>query len=246
MAASCQDSGSLLYADGVIERLIEAVKKYPCVYDTNRLEYRDASRKENAWRAIRTDCGLTTVEECLKLWKRLRDRYTREMKVLEMYKRCGSDSIAKRTSEFTRAMEFYKDCGRPRKTASNLALRSPLDESGINEELSSGTTEIFNTTVESPSHPSPIDPAERKPDVWNPPLGSLSRQETQNGRKAAGSKRKNNDSFEVKLFSKRDKRMTENEAFGLSVGMALDRWSVQQASLCKLKIMEIIVGFDAQ
>lgn len=190
MAASGQDSGSLLYADGVIERLIEAIKKYPCVYDTNRLEYRDAARKENAWRAIRTDCGLTTVEECLKLWKRLRDRYTREQKAHEMYKRCGSDYVAKRASEFARAMEFYKDCGRPRKTATNLALRSPLDEGGISEELSSGITEIFNTTIELPSHPSPIDPAERKPDVSDRPLDSLSRQETQNARKSAGRKRK--------------------------------------------------------
>lgn len=56
-----------------------------------------------------------SVDDCQKLWKRLRDRYTRELKAIEMSKRSGSPYVAKQTWEFANSMEFYKDCGRPRK-----------------------------------------------------------------------------------------------------------------------------------
>lgn len=44
----------------VVESLIEAIRRHPCVYDTKRLDYRDQLRKNNAWEQIRRDCGLST------------------------------------------------------------------------------------------------------------------------------------------------------------------------------------------
>lgn len=38
--------------------------------------------------------------------------------------------------------------------------------------------------------------------------------------------------------------MSENEAFGLSIGLMLDRLPKQRASKCKAKIMEVIAEFD--
>ncbi|KAH7986595.1 hypothetical protein HPB49_025890 [Dermacentor silvarum] len=102
-------------SDNLVERFLEAVRKFPCIYDTRKLEYRDVLRKENAWEAIRAECGLPTATDCQKLWKRLRDRYTREQKAIELTQRSGSGFVARKTWEFAQAMEFYKQCGRPRK-----------------------------------------------------------------------------------------------------------------------------------
>ncbi|XP_075551079.1 uncharacterized protein LOC142584738 isoform X2 [Dermacentor variabilis] len=82
------------------------------------MDYRDQARKNNAWEATRRQCGLAKVEECLKLWKRLRDRYTREAKALELATRRGF--VSRRTWEFAQSMEFYKNCGRQRKATRNL------------------------------------------------------------------------------------------------------------------------------
>lgn len=94
-----------------IEGFLDAVQQHPCVYDTKRMDYRDAERKINAWEQIRVCnasastgivyvsghavhsapvCCLVfpvSVDECLKLWKRLRDRYTRELKAIEATKK---------------------------------------------------------------------------------------------------------------------------------------------------------------
>lgn len=56
-----------------------------------------------------------SVDDCQKLWKRLRDRYTWELKALEMASRSGSPFVSKQSWEFAKSMEFYKNCGRPRK-----------------------------------------------------------------------------------------------------------------------------------
>ena len=34
------------------EQLIESVRKYPCLYDTARSDYKDDGIRENAWRLI--------------------------------------------------------------------------------------------------------------------------------------------------------------------------------------------------
>ncbi|KAH7940871.1 hypothetical protein HPB49_007271 [Dermacentor silvarum] len=76
-----------------IERFLDTVQQRPCVYNTKQLDYRDSGRKLNS--------GLSTVEECHKLWKRLRDRYTRELKAIESAQRSGSGYVSRRAWEFT-------------------------------------------------------------------------------------------------------------------------------------------------
>ncbi len=44
------------------EVLIESVRKYPCLYDTSRRDYKDDSVRENAWKMVCSDV-LNTVHE---------------------------------------------------------------------------------------------------------------------------------------------------------------------------------------
>lgn len=63
--------------------------------------------------------------------------------------------------------------------------------------------------------------------------------------KSQGHTRKHKgDTLDQEIVSLLDKKMTENEAFGLSVGMTLDMWPKQKAAACKAKIMEIIAELE--
>ncbi|KAL1470155.1 hypothetical protein MTO96_040618 [Rhipicephalus appendiculatus] len=91
------------------------------------------------------------VDQCLKLWKKLRDRFNRERKLIEQSKRSGAGYIAKRSWEFLSAMEFYKDCGRMRPTVSNVCSSQEVASQDITvEELVSG---MCGTGTVSPLSP---------------------------------------------------------------------------------------------
>ena len=92
------------------EKLIEGVKRYPCLWEIHNKSFRDLAAKESAWKIVaqevgrvRTlayakhllgftpkilhDCGCPfspqvgySDEDCLKRWKSLRDRFVREAK----------------------------------------------------------------------------------------------------------------------------------------------------------------------
>ncbi|KAL3245484.1 hypothetical protein MRX96_046901 [Rhipicephalus microplus] len=199
-----------------IERFLDAVQQHPCVYDTKRMDYRDAERKSNAWEQIRVYSGLSKVDECLKLWKRLRDRYTRELKAIEETKRSGSGYVSRRAWEFTESMAFYKHCGRQRKMTCSLEPATYGDDGETAES-------IFATMGNTPPSPS-----ERPPET---------------GKEEAAPKHKKgkkNDNFEEQLLCKLDSKMGENEAFGISIGLSLDNMPRKVALKCKARIMTLI------
>ena len=62
-----------------VERLIKAVRGFPCLWQIRRKSHKDSRVKENAWKSVAADVG-ATVELCMKRWKNLRDRYGKELK----------------------------------------------------------------------------------------------------------------------------------------------------------------------
>lgn len=52
------------------------------------------------------------------------------------------------------------------------------------------------------------------------------------------------DTLDQQIVSLLDRKMTENEAFGLSVGMTIDRWPKQKTAACKAQIMKIITELE--
>lgn len=53
-------------------------------------------------------------------------------------------------------------------------------------------------------------------------------------------KKTKTDSFEDQLLRQLEKKMSENEAFGLSVGLSLDKMPRKMALKCKVRIMQLI------
>ena len=62
------------------EVLIEAVRTFPCLWHSNNPGHKDQQTKDNAWREVAATFENLSVEECMKRWKCLRDKYVRELK----------------------------------------------------------------------------------------------------------------------------------------------------------------------
>ena len=88
------------------EKLIEAVRSYTCLWQTNSKHYKDVKAKENSWKEIGKQVGNNFVgkvvvhkhlcqvtgkddeqsrQECIRRWKLLRDRFVREFKKTKSY-----------------------------------------------------------------------------------------------------------------------------------------------------------------
>eukprot|EP00795_Rhopilema_esculentum_P010066 gene10066-18713_t len=115
------------------ELLIESVRKYPCLYDTSRKDYKDDSIRENAWKIVCID-ALNHVKEDQKLlnediamlkrvFKNLRDRY---MKMKKEYKPSGSaGGVPLEPSwPFFAQLQFLDPFLKHRPTTSNLQVTS--------------------------------------------------------------------------------------------------------------------------
>ncbi|XP_031328169.1 transcription factor Adf-1-like isoform X1 [Photinus pyralis] len=111
----------------VVGLLIEVIQQYEYLYDLSHKDYKNTKKKELAWKEISDitnvsgSCTTTErvllfsifllVEDCMKQWKALRDRFTREKRM----KPSGSEG-AESSWIHLEKMAFYNNCTRPRKT----------------------------------------------------------------------------------------------------------------------------------
>ncbi|XP_068448349.1 uncharacterized protein [Clinocottus analis] len=63
----------------VEERLAEEVRKYEHLYNPSLAEFKDTQMAVNSWREISANLGMQ-VEECTRLWRKLRDKFVRQKK----------------------------------------------------------------------------------------------------------------------------------------------------------------------
>ena len=61
------------------ERILEEVERYENLYNPTLREYKDAQMTNNSWREISAAVGVEATQ-CIKIWRRLRDRFVREKK----------------------------------------------------------------------------------------------------------------------------------------------------------------------
>lgn len=111
------------------ERVVEAVRKYPCLWDPSSLEYRDRRMKDEAWKAVIEEVGDNrTLEEVRKLWRYLRDYYVKEKRKLE--RRSGS-AAGKQGSSWGLfgIMDFLRGTVSHRQTEGNLVKHEPDEDS---------------------------------------------------------------------------------------------------------------------
>ncbi|KAB0805202.1 hypothetical protein PPYR_02172 [Photinus pyralis] len=90
--------------------LIELIQNYEFLYDLSHKEYKNAKKKEDAWKEI-SEITRCSVEDCMKLWKNVRDRFTREKRLKPSGSGGGDTNWV-----YSEKMSFYSKCTRPRKT----------------------------------------------------------------------------------------------------------------------------------
>ncbi|XP_075155897.1 uncharacterized protein LOC142238877 [Haematobia irritans] len=99
------------------EKLIEAVKKYPILFDLQCREYKNTQKKEDVWKGISNEIGWST-ELCKKKWKNLRDTYKKTKQRLNMPS--GSGAEVKRTWKYFENMSFLDNVKSNRRTIGNI------------------------------------------------------------------------------------------------------------------------------
>ncbi|TNN54936.1 hypothetical protein EYF80_034881 [Liparis tanakae] len=67
--------------NAIEELLSEEVRRYEHLYNPSMAGYKDAQMASNSWREISSNVVLA-VDLCLKMWRRLRDKYVREKKAI--------------------------------------------------------------------------------------------------------------------------------------------------------------------
>lgn len=115
------------------EQLIDAVREYPCLYNSKSPDFKIALKKENAWTVIaaslerdgkssekQCECDLfsvlyflKSVDEVQKRWKTLRERFVREVKGTK--KKSGQDAKSPVSWELFHHMELLRDFIKHRK-----------------------------------------------------------------------------------------------------------------------------------
>ncbi|CAG9767126.1 unnamed protein product [Ceutorhynchus assimilis] len=115
--------------------LIELIKNYPLLYDLSHSDYKFQSRKDQAWAEIASVIGISS-EDCQKLWKSVRDRYTRERRVKNPENApsrwCFYDKMSF-YAKFTKPRKFkFKICRTDATTDKKLTAFSQQDSSDAN------------------------------------------------------------------------------------------------------------------
>ncbi|XP_018576601.1 uncharacterized protein LOC108915122 [Anoplophora glabripennis] len=92
--------------------LIRLVQHFPHIYDHTHKHFKNGILKENTWRRIAGTIKVP-VEDCLRVWKNLRDKFTREQRILKSHPR-DCQNLSK--WEFYDAMEFLNPYIKRRRT----------------------------------------------------------------------------------------------------------------------------------
>ncbi|XP_067131457.1 transcription factor Adf-1-like [Centruroides vittatus] len=229
-----------------VEQFLAGIKEHPCLYDTKRLDYRDMTCKQNAWEEVRIKSGLATVSECQKLWKRIRDRYVRERKAIEMSLKNGSTNVRKNW-ELHQQMDFYKDCGRSKQMSYSQSPPSQKDISDDSFQIME-TNSLYLDDIDIIKSEDTFDSSSQEPlcdrlmDITSTSQKSPfydTTEEFNNNSK----KRKTSDN-ELENLNFMNKLMSGNEAFGYSIVKSIDRWKPSKAARFKAAVFELLAKFE--
>uniref|UniRef100_A0A1I8Q373 MADF domain-containing protein n=1 Tax=Stomoxys calcitrans TaxID=35570 RepID=A0A1I8Q373_STOCA len=91
--------------------LVELIRASPCLYDPKNIDFRYIHKKDMQWAKVAERLGMST-EDARKRWTFLRDRYSRELKLMHMYPR--RQELGK--SELFRRMDFLRGFVKRRRT----------------------------------------------------------------------------------------------------------------------------------
>ncbi|CAB1441865.1 unnamed protein product [Pleuronectes platessa] len=136
------------------ELLSEEVRKYEHLYNPSMSEYKDTEMASNSWKEISANVGLP-VEECTKPWRRIRDKYVRQRKMMSpraihLFITSGSPRAIPLfiTSGSPRAIHLFITSGSPRAIHLFITSGSPR---AIHLFITSGSPRAIHLFITSGS-----------------------------------------------------------------------------------------------
>ncbi|CAH1106742.1 unnamed protein product [Psylliodes chrysocephalus] len=90
--------------------LIEAIQGFPYIFDLGNKDYKNNKKKQLAWQQI-SEVVNCSVEDCIKVWRNLRDRFLKEKK-----KSSSGAEAPEIVWPYFEKMMFYQKYSKPRKT----------------------------------------------------------------------------------------------------------------------------------
>ncbi|KAL7382809.1 hypothetical protein ABVT39_027951 [Epinephelus coioides] len=105
-------------------KLIVEVEKYRELYDPQHPFYKDNSKKDQCWDAVATAIG-STLEECKRRWKQLRDSYVKNKNKTVP---SGSAGGSQKDWKYSNIMSFLLPHLQPRSSISTLRLVDLSDD----------------------------------------------------------------------------------------------------------------------
>ncbi|KAF2903697.1 hypothetical protein ILUMI_02492 [Ignelater luminosus] len=105
--------------------LISAVEKHPIIYDRSRPDFKDVVKRRCSWDIISKTLNVH-VNQCMRTWRNIRERYGRELKIL----RTNPDDSAEVAPKWDlfENLSFLKSHIKARKRANSCHTSGKLDE----------------------------------------------------------------------------------------------------------------------
>ncbi|XP_072944178.1 uncharacterized protein [Epargyreus clarus] len=124
------------------ERLIEAVRKYPALYNMSDGKYMDSNYKSSLWVKISEEIKQTDVN-CKKRWSNIRDQFKRSLNNRKT--KSGQSSTVIKKYKYEEILQFLLPYIQDRKTRSNIDDDdADTNESEIQQEQESQETGTYN------------------------------------------------------------------------------------------------------
>ncbi|XP_041349472.1 uncharacterized protein LOC121368790 [Gigantopelta aegis] len=220
------------------ELLINEVRKYPNLYDTGLVEYRDHGRTEQSWIAVGSILEKRSWREVKDRWKYLRDQYTKCKR--SQVGRSGDPAVKKHKWKYFDLLNFLSDHVKHRETDGNLNRSTCSPKETLREDIKDSDTD---------GEPDTQADKESLDDPQSKPSASCSATDPQTQRKKVTSKPKDTCVDEA-LISYLKNRSTAREPdnadtlFGKMVGASLEKLSKRNRSLAKLKIQQVLYEME--
>ncbi|KAL3269499.1 hypothetical protein HHI36_008565 [Cryptolaemus montrouzieri] len=140
------------------EKLIECVRKYPCIYDMSDSKYMNTNYKSSIWKIISEDI-LLSDDNCKKRWANIRDQFKRSLNKRKSKRGQSTKPIKKYKYEDN--LQFLMPHIQDRDIISNIENEDEQDDANDEVETDAGT-EINNTNVSQSVQP-PASPMQPQP-----------------------------------------------------------------------------------
>ncbi|KAG0716690.1 Transcription factor Adf-1 [Chionoecetes opilio] len=125
-----------------MEKLIEEVRKCPCLYDMRLEEYRDLQRKDNCWERIAQNLHRNNSRSVKQDWKKLRDCFRQ---AVARRKTSGQAAKHWKAWRYEKQMQFLIPFMNSRETSTSI---ENIPSDGVQDEDDTGATHARDTLEE--------------------------------------------------------------------------------------------------